>query len=165
MAWRSLKKKALPSMNEIMIPKKLALLVKAFSVDEESAKLLIIEASKAIFTSHDSFGFSSCSISNEELEGIIALMKGIDPKDTIEMIYGAQIITSHMLGLKLLSHGFAADQALGLKLLRFSNEAMNQLQKKRGGGTTQNITVNYNYSGQGPTLMQTVIPTKDPPCQ
>ena len=148
-------------MKETTIPKKLALLVRAFSTDEQSARTLIIEASKAIYTSHDSFGFSSCSISNEELEGVIALMNGINPKDTIEMIYGAQIITSHMLGLKLLSHGFAADQVLGLKLLRFSNEAMNQLQKKRTGGTTQNITVNYNYNGQGPAFMQTVIPTTD----
>lgn len=148
-------------MKEITIPKKLAPLVKAFSADEQSVKTLIIEAAKSIYTTHDSFGFSSCSISNEEIEGVIALMNGINPKDTIEMIYGAQIITSHMLGIKLLSHSFPADQVLGLKLLRFCNEAMSQLQKKRSGGSTQNITVNYNYNGQGPALMQTVIPTKD----
>jgi len=152
-------------MKEITIPKKLAPLVKAFSADEQSAKTLIVEAAKAIYTTNDSFGFNSCSISNEEIEGVIALMNGINPKDTIEMIYGAQIITSHMLGLKLLSHSFAADQALGLKLLRFSNEAMSQLQKKRAGGTNQNITVNYNYNGQGQAIMQTVIPIKDSSCQ
>lgn len=151
-------------MKEITIPKKLAPLIQAFSADEQSARTLIIEAAKAIYTSHDSFGFSNCSISNEELEGVIALMNGISPKDTIEIIYGAQIITSHLLGLKLLSHSFATDQVLGLKLLRFSNEAMNQLQKKRTGGTNQNITVNYNYNGQGPALMQTVFPTKDSSC-
>ena len=152
-------------MNEITIPKKLAPLIRAFSADEESAELLILEAAKAIYTNNDSFGLCSCSVSNEELEGIIALMKGIDPKDTIEMIYGAQIITSQLLGLKLISHSFPADQALGLKLLKFCHDAMNQLQKKRSGGTTQNITVNYNYNGQGPALMQTVIPSKDTSCQ
>jgi len=152
-------------MKEITIPKKLAQLVRAFSADEQAVKNLIIEATKTIYTCHDSFGLSSCSISDEEIEGIIALMNGINPKDTIEMIYGAQIITSHMLGLKLLSHSFTADQVLGLKLLRFSNEAMSQLQKKRAGGASQNITVNYNYNGQGPALMQTVIPPKDSLCQ
>ena len=152
-------------MKEVTIPRKLAPLVKAFSVDEQSARTLITEAAKAIYTTHESFGVSTCSISNEEIEGVITLMNGIDPKDTIEMIYGAQIITSHLLGIKLLSHNFATDQVLGLKLLRFCNEAMGHLQKKRVGGTNQNITVNYNYNGQGPALMQTVIPSHGLPCQ
>lgn len=152
-------------MKEITIPSKLAPLVQAFSTDEQSARILIIEAAKTIYTNHESFGISSCSISNEELEGVIALMKGIDPKDTIEMLYGAQIITSHLVGIKLLSHSFKDDQTLGLRLLKFCNEAMIQLQKKRSAGTTQNITVNYNYNGHGPALMQTVIPPKDSLCQ
>ena len=151
-------------MKDITIPKKLVPLIQAFSADEESAKLLILEAAKAIYTTQDSF-LSECSVSNEELEGVISMMKGIDPKDTIEMIYGAQIITSHLLGIKLLSRSYKDDQMLGLKLLRFCNDAMNQLQKKRLGGTSQNITVNYNYNGQGPALMQTVIPTQGSPCQ
>lgn len=129
-------------MKEITIPKKLAPLIHAFSADEQSARTLITEVAKTIYTTQESYGVDSCSISNDELEGVIALMKGINPKDTIEMIYGAQIVTSHLLGIKLLSHGFPADQTLGLKLLRFCNEAMSQLQKKRAGGTSQNITVN-----------------------
>lgn len=152
-------------MKEITIPKKLAPLIQAFSADERSARTLIMEAAKTIYTTQESYGVSSCSISNDEIEGVIALMKGINPKDTIEMIYGAQIVTSHLLGIKLLASGFPADQALGLKLLRFCNESMSQLQKKRSGGSTQNITVNYNYNGQGPALMQTVIPIKDTSCQ
>lgn len=151
-------------MKEITIPKKLAPFVRAFSADEESAKLLIIEAAKAIYTNQDLI-MGECFLSNEELEGVIAMMKGINPKDTIEMIYGAQIITSHLLGMKLLSRSYKDDQALGLKLLRFCNDAINQLQKKRLGGTSQNITVNYNYNGQGPTLVQTVIPTQGSSCQ
>ena len=67
-------------MKEITIPKKLAPLVQAFSTDEQSARILIIEAAKTIYTNHESFGISSCSISNEELEGVIALTKGIDPE-------------------------------------------------------------------------------------
>jgi hypothetical protein len=41
----------------------------------------------------------------------------------------------------------------------FSNEALERLEKKRGGGA-QNITVNSNHSGGGQTLMQTVIQEK-----
>ena len=148
-------------MKEIAIPAKLAPLIKAFSADEESARLLIAEASKSIGQSAPSgdfdLGYSEKTVSDEELSGIIAMMKGIDPRDTIEMIYGAQIISSHLMGLRLLSHNFAADQTLGLKLLRFSNEAMGQLLKKRSGGVNQNINITYNHAGPGPSLMQTVI--------
>lgn len=151
-------------MKDITIPKKLAPLIKAFSVDEQSARLLICEAAKAICGTEDSYGFEKSEISNEEVEGILALMRGIDPRDTIEMIYGAQIITSHIMGLRLLSHNSQKDQVLGLKLLRFSNEAMNHLQKKRAAGVSQNINITYNHVGSGPTLMQTVI-SKDTPCQ
>ena len=36
-------------------------------------------------------------------------------------------------------------------MLRFSTDAMQQLQRKRSGGM-QNITVNYNYSGKQPAI-------------
>lgn len=142
----------------IVIPKKLAPLVKAFSADEKSARLLIIEAAKAISGTEETMGFGNSKISEEEIEGIITLMQGLAPKDTLEMIYSAQVITSHLAGLRLLSHNHCADQALGLKLLRFSNDAMAQLQKKRTGGSCQNVNITYNHAGPGPALMQTVIP-------
>lgn len=151
-------------MNEVMIPKRLAAIVKAFSADEHTARTLIVQTANTIYLSEDSFGLSNHAPSEHEIEGVISLMKGIAPKDTIEMIYGAQIIVSHLLGLRLLSHNFTSDQLLGLKLMRFCNESMQQLEKKRTGGTNQNITVNYNYSGQGPAVMQTIIP-KEMPCQ
>ena len=153
-------------MNEIAIPEKLAPLVKAFSADDQSARLLIIEAAKAISSAipTQDYGSSKRDISVDELEGIIALMKGIAPQDTLEIIYGAQIISSHLMGLRLLSYELSADQTLGLKLLRFSNEAMGQLQKKRSGGASQNINITYNHTGPGSSLVQNIL-LKDPTCQ
>jgi hypothetical protein len=153
-------------MNEIVVPDKLAPLVKAFSADDQSARLLINEAAKAISSAIPTQRYESNKreISEEELEGVIALMKGIAPRDTLEMIYGAQIISSHLMGLRLLSYEVSADQTLGLKLLRFSNEAMGQLQKKRSGGVSQNINITYNHTGSGTALMQNVV-TKDTTCQ
>lgn len=153
-------------MKTITIPRKLAPLVKAFSEDDQSARLLIIEAAKAINKTEKRIGYGCDEekISNEELEGIIALMKGIAPRDTIEMIYGAQIISSHLMGLRLLGSNHANDQVLGLRLLRFSNDALSQLQKKKAGGISKNINITYNHAGPGPALMQTVIP-KDNLCQ
>lgn len=151
-------------MKEITIPEKLVPLIKAFSVDDQSAKLLIIEATKLISQSKEYNRFGEKEPSMQELEGIISLMRGIAPRDILEMIYGAQIISSHLMGLRLLSHDFPADQNLGLKLLRFSNEAMAQLQKKRLGGINQNINITYNHVGSGPALIQTAI-SKDELCQ
>ena len=92
-------------------------------------------------------------ISKEEIEGVISLMKGIDPLDTIELIYGAQIVSSHIMGLRMLSQDHRDDQNLGLKLLRFSNEALERLQKKKSGGNSQNINITYNHLGTG--ILQT----------
>ncbi len=95
-------------------------------------------------------------ISNEDLEDICDLMQGIKPNDMLEAIIAAQIVVTHMLGMRKLATGHLADQHLGLKMLRFSTDAMQQLQKKRSGGM-QNITVNYNYNGnQTPPI--SVIP-------
>lgn len=153
-----------PSSLEVTAPKAIAPLMQAFHVDsEEIANSLILEAARAIFGYAESGldVFSNRDISKEELDGIASLMKGLNPRDTLETLYAAQIVACHMLGMRKLSASYPDDQRLGLKLLRFSNEAMQQLERKRNGGT-QNITVNYNYHGQGNALMQTVIPNQEP---
>jgi len=143
-------------------PKALVPLMQAFHVDSEKvAKGLILEAATAIY-GKDDFG-RACVVSKSELDGIVALMKGINPKD--ETLYAAQIVVCHMLGMRRLAEHYRDDQKLGLNLLRFSSEAMQMLVKKRGGGT-QNITVNYNYSGNGNALIQAAISAKgEDPCQ
>ncbi len=75
-------------------------------------------------------------------------MKGINPRDNLETLYAAQIVASHMLGMRKLSASYPDDQKLGLKLLRFSNEAIQHLHKKRNGGT-QTVKVYDNYQSQG----------------
>lgn len=150
-------------MANITIPKKLDPIVKAFFADSpKTAKKLIIQAAKAIYGEEEEQDFLHYSmkkqhvISNEDLEDICDLMQGIKPNDMLEAIIAAQIVVTHMLGMRKLATGHLADQHLGLKMLRFSTDAMQQLQKKRSGGM-QNITVNYNYNGnQTPPI--SVIP-------
>lgn len=153
-------------MNEITIPKKLEPIVKAFfSESPRAAKTLIIQAAKAIYGfDEDDEGLYTFEkkhvITSEELEGVCALMQGIKPQDTLEALLASQIVASHLLGLRKLAKGHVEDQRIGLNMLRFSSEAINQLQKKRSG-TMQNITVNYNYHGSGQALMQTVLPNSN----
>lgn len=153
------KKDIPPSQHQITAPKTLESLMQAFHVDsEDAAKALVMNAANAIYGS-DEIGFEKKSLSRKEIEGIIYLIKGINPKDTLETLYAAQIIAAHMLGMRKLSSTFQDDQKLGLKLLRFSNKAMQNLQKKREGGT-QNITVNYNYCNQGIELTKPILINK-----
>ena len=98
------------------------------------------------YGTEDVFG-TSVKISKQELNGVLSLMKGINPIDTLETLYAAQIVVSHLLGMRKLSNNYSSEQKVGLDLLRFSNEAMAALTRKRCGGH-QNITVNYNQAKQ-----------------
>jgi hypothetical protein len=144
---------------KITPPKALIPLMQAFHVDSEKvAKALISEVINAI--SFDDNTLTKNKSSQEEIDAIISLMRGIKPRDTIETLYAAQIIASHILGMRKLSSCYADDQRLGLKMLQFCKESMGQLEKKRNGGT-QNISVTYNYRNKGNALSQTVIPSKE----
>lgn len=145
-------------MANITIPKKLDPIVQAFFAESpKAAKKLVIQGAKAIYGADEekaAFDFSMKRqhvVTDEDIEDICAFMQGIKPKDMLEVIIAAQITVTHMLGMRKLATGHLPDQHLGLKMLRFSADAMQQLQKKRCGGM-QNITVNYNYSGTQPTI-------------
>ena len=147
----------------IQAPKSLAPIMEAFHVEsDEVAKSLVLDAAKAIY-GHDDFDMRR-TISKNELEGIISLIRSIQPKDSLETLFAAQIVVGHILGMRRLSKDFIDDQRLGLNLLRFSSEAMQMLIKKRSGAT-RNIIVNYSYNGQGNALMQTLLPTREGLCQ
>lgn len=149
---RSRKKGGSPQV--IQAPSALVPLMQAFHVDsDEAAKCLIQQAANAIYKKgqYD-------PVSREELEGITALMRGISPQDTLETLYAAQIVACHMLGMRKLTEQFPEDERLGLKLLQFSNEAMQQLDRKRNGGT-QNIIV--NYTNQNAVIAQQLLPAEE----
>lgn len=145
---RTRKKGTSPStVDEITAPKALTPLMQAFHVNTEEARCAFtVEAVKTLFGYSESGSYSAKDISKEELEGVLSLMKGLNPSDSLETLYAAQIVASHVLGMRKLSTSYPNDQKLGLKLLRFSNEAMQWLNRKRSG-ETKNITVNYNYQG------------------
>lgn len=152
-----------PPAHIIEAPQSLVPLMQAFHVDSDKvARSLISEAARAIYGKGD-YGRDRV-FSKSELDGIVSLMKCIRPRDSLETLFAAQIIVGHMLGMRKLAEGCPDDQKLGLNLLRFSNEAMQQLEKKRSGAT-QNIIVNYNHNGQGNALMQTVLAKGENRCQ
>lgn len=138
-------------MREITIPKKLEPIVKAFYAESPAAaKALLIQAAKAIYESdEENFLINPLKkqreIENKDLEEICAMMQSCKPQDMLEALFAAQIVVSHMLGMRKLAKSHIDDQRLGVKLLQLSTTALCHLQKKRSAGV-QNITVSYNYS-------------------
>jgi hypothetical protein len=114
-------------MTEIAIPQQLKPLIEAFSADRESAKRLIIEAIKSIGTDAE-------EVFEGEIEQVISLMGTLKPRDLTEALIAAGIIAGHIVGLRLISHNYQEDQAMGLRALRFSNASLNQFVKKRARG-------------------------------
>lgn len=148
-------------MNEITIPERLQPLVQAFYAEsEEVAKTLILQAAKTIYDANNELYSRNHIITDDELQSVCALMQGLKPQDMLEALYAAQIIVSHMIGMHKLAKDHYEEQRIGLKMLRFSNEALGQLHKKRSGGM-QNIMVNYNYAGTAPAPMPTIIPHEE----
>ena len=148
-----------PKGHEVMAPKALIPLMQAFHVDSEKvAKDLIMEAANTL-RGTDCIGTKN-PISKDEIEMVSSLMKGINPTDTLETLYAAQIVVSHLFGMRKLSETHDDGQRLGLNFLRFSNEAIQQLNKKRNGGL-QNITVNYTYNSQENAVFQAVTSNRE----
>ncbi len=142
--------KTLLPPQKVTIPNTLASIVEVFSVEsEEAAKILLKQAAAAIYYERkDEYSYRATprDLTQEEIDGVYALMKAIKPIDVLETLSAAQIVAGHMLGMRKLAQPFEADQRLGLKLLRLSNDAMERLEKKRNGGH-QNINVTYNNHG------------------
>lgn len=145
-------------MKELTIPKKLEPIVKAFWAESpKAAKALVMQATQAIYGGNEEDDFDAFSfkkkhvITPEELESVCAMMAGLKPADMLEALYAAQIVATHLLGLRRLARGCSEDLRIGLRMLQFSSDSMAALHKKRTGGL-QNITVNYNYAGKPPPL-------------
>lgn len=145
---------------EITIPRKLQPIVDAFFAESPKiAKKLIIQAAQAIYGSDVNSDYNvftkNRSITDQELEEVCSFMQVIKPCDFFEAVIAAQIVVTHMLGIRNMAKGHIADQKLGLKMLQFSAESMSRLQKKRSGAV-QNI--NIHYHGIKAESQPTVIP-------
>jgi hypothetical protein len=111
------------------IPNSLAILMEVFSIESEAvAKTLIAKAFAAIY-----FEKEGKDISKMEVDEVYALIQSFEPSNFTESLYAAQMILSHMVGIRKLTQPCKDDQRLGLKLLRLSNDAIQRLEKRRIG--------------------------------
>lgn len=144
-------------MKEIKIPEKLEPIIEAFCAHSpKTAKALILQAAKTIYGSDDDA--DECEtlfrrehdITPDELDDICVMMQELRPTDMLEALSAAQILVTHLLGLRKLAKCHIDDQRMGLQLLKFSSVSMALLHRKRTG-SLQNIVVNYNNTGHALT--------------
>ena len=151
----SSQKNVSPPPPAIAIPKTLAPLIEAFHASsEEVARRLVSQAISAVYGRT-----GRKQASEDEIDYVCFLMEGIQPADTLETLYGSQIIVCHMLGMKKLSEAYPLDRKLGMRLLRLENEAIQALDRKRKAGG-KNITANYSYSNSRNNEMPMIITSK-----
>jgi hypothetical protein len=153
-------KKTQLSPRSLNPPKALEPIVKAFSFESEETSLVLIEqAAKAIYGESENEPYEIYQkprgLSKEEFDTVYALMKSINPQDTLETLCAAQIVVGHLLGMIKLAQNHPHDSIIGAKLLRLSSDSMERLLRWRHGGR-QNIIVTYNNSG--PSMQAIVTP-------
>ena len=136
----------------IPIPKQVSLLAEAVQcTDPESARALVVKALK-VMNHHNEYSFDGRGFDPVEIDAVINLIRGINPKDTVEMVLASQFIATHFQGMTKLSEG---DTSHGMMLTRLSHQALDMLQKYRQKGS--NINVNYFVHNEGQAVLQTNI--------
>lgn len=116
----------------------IALLAEAFNCkSNDAAKLLISRAMDMIYEKGTHSAWSA-----NDLDSVITLVRGINPKDTVEAMLAAQFVALHLQSMATLSKTYINAKGQGMMLMRLSHQALEMLQRYRGKGQT--INVNYN---------------------
>jgi hypothetical protein len=144
-------------VKSVALPSQISLLVEAFKCDnEDAARLLVKRAMDAVYP-HKTW--QSNDRSDEELDAVIVLIRGIKPKDTIETILAAQFVALHLQGTANMAQENYNIMGQAIQMIRLSHQSLNMLQQYRG--KSQTINVNYNVASQGDTVLNTLIQMGD----
>lgn len=122
----------------VIVSNSVTLLAEAFNCDNHgSARLLIAGAMDMIYGKS-----TPVSWSNKDLDSVVALIHGINPKDTVEAMLAAQFVALHLQSMATLAKTYINSKGHGMMMMRLSHQVLDMLQRYRGKGQT--INVNYN---------------------
>lgn len=139
--------------NTLVLPKQMDLLVQAINCDNtDAAKLLVKRAMKSVYSNRS---WQGSDFKEEDTEAVIALIRGINPKDTVESILAAQFVALHLQATSNVADENYNTMGYNLQMLRLSHQALNMLQQYRG--KSQTINVNYNTLSHGDTTINSLF--------
>jgi hypothetical protein len=125
----------------------ISLLSQAIKCENKDAiQLVISRAMDIIYEKNGEFSLKN-SWDVKDLDDVIELIRGINPKDTVEMMLAAQFIALHLQSMATMGKPYINARGQGMMLMRLSHQALDMLQRYRGKGQT--INVNYNTLIQG----------------
>lgn len=140
---------------DVALPNQISLLVEAINCDNENAARLLVK--RAMLLSYDSSNRwpRENAWTDDDLDAVVSLIRGIKPKDTIEAILAAQFVSLHLKGIETMSEDNYNIMGQAMMMVRLSHQALNMLQQYRG--KSQTINVNYNIHSEGDAILNTLI--------
>lgn len=136
-------------------PSQTSLLMQAIQCDNEHAARLLIK--KAMLLSYPSSNHwpKENAWTDEDLDAIVSLIRGIQPRDTVEALLAVQFISLHMKGISTMAQDNYNIMGAAMQMVRLSHQALNILQQYRG--KSQTINVNYNVHAEGDSVINTLV--------
>jgi len=123
---------------KVAVSNSISLLGEAFNCENNDAvQLIISRAMEMIYEKGINIAWS-----NKDLDGVITLIRGINPKDTVEVMLATQFVALHLQSMSTMAKTYINAKGQGMMLMRLSHQALDMLQRYRGKGQT--INVNYN---------------------
>lgn len=140
---------------KIALPNQISLLVEAINCDNENAARLLVKRAMLLSYNSSNHWPKENAWSDEDLDAVVSLIRGIKPKDTIEAILAAQIVSLHLKGIEIMAKDNYNTISHAMMMVRLSHQALSMLQQYRG--KSQTINVNYNIHSEGGAVLNTLI--------
>lgn len=140
---------------EVALPNQISLLMEAINCDNQNAARLLVKRAMLVSFNISHHWPKETAWSDDDLDAVMSLIRGIKPKNTIESILAAQIVSLHLKGMEVMSHDNYNIMGQAMMMLRLSHQAFNVLQQYRG--KSQTINVNYNIHSEGDAVLNTLV--------
>ncbi|MFA6066444.1 MAG: hypothetical protein WC707_04680 [Candidatus Babeliaceae bacterium] len=142
-------------LKKVASPNQISLLIEAMNCDNENAARLLVKRAMLLSYNSSSHWPKENAWSDDDLDAVVSLMRGIKPQDTVETILAAQFVSLHLKGIETMAQDNYNIMGQAMMMVRLSHQALNMLQQYRG--KSQTINVNYNIHSDGDAILNTLI--------
>jgi hypothetical protein len=139
----------------ICLPQQTDLLLQALRCDNQDAARVLVRQAMLMMYGRPKYGARDKTWNDKDLDAVLTLIKGINPKDTVESILAAQYVSLHLKAMAIMADENNNTIGQGIMMVRLSHQALNTLQQYRG--KAQTINVNYNVHSEGNAVLNTMI--------
>ena len=124
---------------DIATTDQIALLVEAIHCEnQDTARLLVRRALNVVYDNKkSSWSFddrADIEVDNSEFDAVVALIRSVKPRDSVEAILAAQFVALHLQGMNALAKDCGATKGHGMMMVRLSHQALEVLHRYREKG-------------------------------